>query len=105
MEIRLARREDHNAIWRIIEPTIRAGETYALPLDMGEQEALVYWTGPDRETFVAEQEDGRIVGTYYLRANQLVLRVSHMIQPIRVGTSRRAVSSRSAANHLSDSVH
>ena len=71
IRFRLARREDHNAIWRIIEPTIRAGETYALPLDMGEQEALVYWTGPDRETFVAEQEDGRIVGTYYLRANQL----------------------------------
>jgi hypothetical protein len=35
----------------------------------------------------------------------LVLRVSHMIQPIRLGIGRRAVSSRSAANHLSDSVH
>ncbi len=29
----------------------------------------LYWTGPDRETFVAEVE-GRLLGTYYLRANQ-----------------------------------
>jgi uncharacterized protein YndB with AHSA1/START domain len=35
----------------------------------------------------------------------LVLRFSHMIQPIPVRTGRRAVSSRWAANHPSDSVH
>jgi ribosomal protein S18 acetylase RimI-like enzyme len=69
MLIRRARQEDCDAIWRILEPTIRAGETYALPRDMSEAEALAYWMGPDRETFVAE-EGGAIVGTYYLRANQ-----------------------------------
>jgi hypothetical protein len=36
---------------------------------------------------------------------ELVLRFSHMIQPIPVRTGRRAVSSRWAANHPSDSVH
>jgi adenylate cyclase len=36
---------------------------------------------------------------------RLVLRFSHMIQPIPVRTGRRAVSSRWAANHPSDSVH
>ena len=35
----------------------------------------------------------------------LVLRFSHMIQPIPVRTGRRAVSNRWAANHPSDSVH
>jgi ribosomal protein S18 acetylase RimI-like enzyme len=69
MLIRPASREDRGAIWRILEPTIRAGETYALPRGMSEAEALAYWMGPDRETFVAE-EGGAIVGTYYLRANQ-----------------------------------
>jgi ribosomal protein S18 acetylase RimI-like enzyme len=49
---------------------IRAGETYALPNDMSEADALAYWMGNDRETFVAE-EDGVILGTYYLRPNQL----------------------------------
>ena len=69
MLIRHARQDDHSAIWRILEPTIRAGETYTLPRDMSEADALAYWTGADRETFVAE-EDGRILGTYVLRANQ-----------------------------------
>src|SRR5262249_47716690 len=68
--IRAARPEDAPAIWAILEPTIRAGETYALPGDMTQTEAIAYWMGPDRETFVAE-EDGRLFGTYYLRANQL----------------------------------
>jgi hypothetical protein len=36
---------------------------------MTEADALAYWLGEDRETFVAE-EDGEIVGTYYIRANQ-----------------------------------
>ena len=60
MLIRLAQAADHAAIWRILEPVIRAGETYALPRDMNEARALAYWTGPDRETFVAE-DGGRIV--------------------------------------------
>lgn len=69
MQIRPATPKDHAAIWRIVEPVIRAGETYTLPRDMSEADAVAYWTGPDRETFVAE-ESGQIVGTYYLRANQ-----------------------------------
>ena len=69
MLIRRADTNDAPAIWRIIGPTILAGETYALDRDMTEEEALAYWLGDDRETFVAEDE-GEIVGTYYLRANQ-----------------------------------
>ena len=48
---------------------IGAGETYALDRDMGEAEAIAYWMGPDKETFVAE-EDGVVLGTYYIRTNQ-----------------------------------
>lgn len=70
MIIRPARRADAPAIWTIIEPVIRAGETYALPRDMTPEAAIAYWTGADRDTFVAE-EAGRLRGTYYLRANQL----------------------------------
>jgi L-amino acid N-acyltransferase YncA len=69
MIIRPATREDYPAIWGILEPVIRAGETYTLPRDMGEDAALSYWMGPDRETFVAV-EDGEILGTYYIRPNQ-----------------------------------
>jgi ribosomal protein S18 acetylase RimI-like enzyme len=69
MEIRIANRGDAPAIWSIIEPVIRAGETYALNPAMRKEEALDYWFGSDKTTFVAEQ-DGEIQGTYYIRANQ-----------------------------------
>jgi GNAT superfamily N-acetyltransferase len=67
--IRTAVLADRAAIWGILEPVIRAGETYALPADMSEADAIAYWTGPGREVFVAEW-DGRVVGTYFLCANQ-----------------------------------
>ncbi len=69
MLIRPARPEDWPSIWTIIEPTIRAGETYTLDAGMSEGSARAYWLGPDKETFVAEEE-GLILGTYFLRANQ-----------------------------------
>lgn len=69
MLIRPATADDRAAIWSIIGPTIRAGETYTLDRDMSEATALAYWLGADRETFVAE-EDGTVLGTYYLRTNQ-----------------------------------
>lgn len=69
MLIRPATPADAAAIWAIVEPVIRAGETLTLDRDMGEGEALAYWFGADKEVFVAE-EDGVILGTYYLRANQ-----------------------------------
>jgi ribosomal protein S18 acetylase RimI-like enzyme len=69
MIIRPALALDHDAIWHMLEPVLREGETYALPRDMARAEALAYWTGPDKQTFVATIED-RIVGSYYLRANQ-----------------------------------
>lgn len=69
MLIRPAHAGDAAAIWAIIGPIIRAGETYALDRDMGEAEAIAYWLGADKESFVAEEE-GAILGTYYIRANQ-----------------------------------
>ena len=69
MLIRPARHDDRAPIWSIIQPVIRAGETYALDPGMGEADALAYWTGGDRETFVAE-DDGVVTGTYTMRPNQ-----------------------------------
>jgi L-amino acid N-acyltransferase YncA len=69
MIVRPASLSDANAIWAILEPTIRAGETYTLPLDMGREQALDYWFTAGNSVFVAE-DDGEIVGTYYLRVNQ-----------------------------------
>lgn len=67
--IRLAHPADDDAIWAILEPVFRAGETYPIARDIGRDEALAYWHSPGHAVFVAE-DNGTIVGTYYLRANQ-----------------------------------
>jgi GNAT superfamily N-acetyltransferase len=51
------------------EAHFRAGETYAVPRGISEADAISYWCGPTHETFVVE-DNGQILGTYYLRANQ-----------------------------------
>lgn len=66
--IRPATPADDDALWRILEPTFRAGETYPIPRDVSRAEALAYWRNAGHAVFVAEQ-GGEIVGTYYLRAN------------------------------------
>lgn len=67
--VRGAKLEDADEICRILEPMVRAGETYALPREMSKDEALAYWMGAGHEVAVAE-EDGEIVGTYFLLEDQ-----------------------------------
>lgn len=69
LEIREAQTSDEGAILTIIMPIIRAGETYALPRDMSDEEALGYWTAPAKTTFVAGDK-GEVIGTYTLAPNQ-----------------------------------
>ncbi len=69
LEIRVFKSSDASAVLEILLPTFRAGDTYAIDPDISESDALAYWTGPDRKTFVAEL-DGQVVGTYYIRPNQ-----------------------------------
>ena len=68
MLIRPATSDDHAAIWAVLEPAIRAGETLALPRDMGRDAALAFWMSPGTDVFVAEEE-GAVVGSYYVRPN------------------------------------
>src|SRR5262245_57629898 len=69
MTIRAATDHDRDAVWQILEPMIRAGDTYPLPRDMNRTGGLAYWFAEGHEVFVADDDDS-IVGTYYLRANQ-----------------------------------
>jgi len=68
MLIRPAANEDANSVWAIMEPIIRAGETYTLPRDMDKESALAYWLSAAHEVFVVE-EGSATVGTYFLQAN------------------------------------
>jgi ribosomal protein S18 acetylase RimI-like enzyme len=65
--------KDGDEVWSIMEPIIRAGETYAFPRDWSKDNALSYWCQEGHEVFIAINTDckkGEIVGTYFLHANQ-----------------------------------
>jgi L-amino acid N-acyltransferase YncA len=69
LQIRPATTADHSAIWAILHPVFRAGDTYAIDPDISEQDAISYWCGSERHVYVAE-ENGEILGTYYITRNQ-----------------------------------
>ncbi len=68
MNIREATEADADAISDIIEPIVRAGESYALPRDWSRAQLIAYWFDAAHVVFVAE-DDG-IVGTYFIQPNQ-----------------------------------
>ena len=73
-EIREATGRDWPAIWEILEPVVRAGETFTWDRDTTEDQARTKWfkTAPGR-TFVAVgtgEFDGVVLGTGELHANQ-----------------------------------
>jgi ribosomal protein S18 acetylase RimI-like enzyme len=69
MLIRPAVDADAPAVWRVLEPMLRAGETYALPRDLSEADALRFWNAPGNDVFVVVDHD-EVIGTYFLRPNQ-----------------------------------
>ncbi len=70
MLIRGYENRDWNGVWAILEPIFRAGETYAVPTEISEEDARRMWTGGPKEVFVAEDTStGQIAGTYYLKPN------------------------------------
>ncbi|MEI2652857.1 MAG: GNAT family N-acetyltransferase [Microthrixaceae bacterium] len=68
VQIRLATPGDADAVWHIMEPIVRGGDTYAIAPTVERREGLDYWFSPSHEVYVAT-EGKVIVGTYYLRAN------------------------------------
>ncbi|MGF1538081.1 MAG: GNAT family N-acetyltransferase [Elainellaceae cyanobacterium] len=70
--IRPIKRADWAAVWVVIEPVFRSGETYAFSPDIPEAEARRVWVGLPMATYVAEA-DGVILGTYYIKPNQSAL--------------------------------
>jgi GNAT superfamily N-acetyltransferase len=69
LSARIATKEDEEALWGILEPMVRQGGTYVFSLDKTKESMMSYWMGADKVTFVVENE-GVVVGTFYLKANQ-----------------------------------
>ena len=69
MNVREAQSVDFAAIWPIFQQIVAMGDTYGYERDITEQEARRVWMELPAKTFVAEQ-DGQILGTYYIKTNQ-----------------------------------
>ena len=69
MNIRLATDLDREAVWKIFQATIAPGDAFVYDPNTPREEAMAYWFGKGTRTYVAEQE-GKIVGSYILRANR-----------------------------------
>jgi len=76
MKIRPATKEDFEQIWKIFQSVIAKGDTYVNRAETTRDEAYAKWMDEKVKTFVAEN-DGKIVGAFFLRANQ-VDRGSHV---------------------------
>ena len=70
IKIRTFDEGDWPAIWRIIEPVFRAGETYAFSPDITENEAHKVWIELPSATYIAVDENFEILGTYFIKPNQ-----------------------------------
>lgn len=68
---RPATNDDWPGIWRVFTEVVKAGETYAYPTDISEDEARSVWLHAGeghRSTFVAIDGD-EVVGTAYMKPN------------------------------------
>jgi L-amino acid N-acyltransferase YncA len=64
---------DWPGVWAMMEPNIREGETYPYARDMTEDGARHMWLELTDTVYVAEDRNGEILGTYYLKPNQPTL--------------------------------
>ena len=67
--IRPATDADKPAVWQIIKGVIAGGDTYTFAPDTSEADMISFWFSPEKHVYVAE-DDGYILGTYWLKANQ-----------------------------------
>ena len=73
LQIRPYEPVDWPAIWALLEPVFRAGETFPHDPAITEDEARAAWVKQSRAVMVAADAAGFLVGTYYLRPNSLAL--------------------------------
>jgi L-amino acid N-acyltransferase YncA len=73
LQIRPFEAADWPAVWALLEPVFRAGETFPHDPAITEAEARVGWIEQSQAVMVAVDATGALVGTYYLRPNSLAL--------------------------------
>ena len=67
--LRPAISEDEPALWSMLEPVFRAGETYAIDPAISREDALDWWCRGTHRAYVATVQD-KVRGSYYICPNQ-----------------------------------
>ena len=73
LQIRPYEAADWPAVWALLEPVFRAGETFPHDPAITEADAQLAWVEHTQAVMVAVDPTGALVGTYYLRPNSLAL--------------------------------
>lgn len=99
LEIRKAVEADKPRIWEIIRAVISRGDSYPFYPDTPKEKMLDFWFGEDKTTYVAVLSEpsapadglnGKIVGTFFLKANQPdlgshIVNAGYMVAPEATG--------------------
>ncbi|MFM7753095.1 MAG: hypothetical protein ACKO58_01690 [Cyanobium sp.] len=73
LQIRPFEVADWPAVWALLEPVFRAGETFPHDPAISQSEARLAWVEQSQAVMVAVDAANAVVGTYYLRPNSLTL--------------------------------
>lgn len=73
ISIRRLEDADWLRVWDFMAPIIRAGETYPYAIDMAPEQAHYMWIEISQASYVAEDETGKLLGSYYIKPNQPTL--------------------------------
>jgi hypothetical protein len=98
LQIRPWEPADGPAIWALLEPVFRAGETFPHDPAITEDDALAALVKQSRAVMVAADAAGFLVGTYYLRPNSLALG-AHVANAGYVVTTPSSISSVGIQHH------
>jgi ribosomal protein S18 acetylase RimI-like enzyme len=70
LTIRTYTESDWPTLWPILQTTFEAGDTYTFSPQSTEADIHKAWIALPAATFVATNETGQIVGTYFIKPNQ-----------------------------------
>jgi L-amino acid N-acyltransferase YncA len=85
LKLRKATQADHDQVWEIFKAVISTGDTYVFDPNTAKEDLQKHWFADYMDTFVVE-EQGKILGTYIIKPNQIdlgnhIANCSYMVNP------------------------
>lgn len=86
LKIRKASLLDFDKVWEIFGNVISTGDTYVFDPETPIEDLQKYWFAPDMHTYVVENDDRQLLGTYIIKPNQIdlgshVANAAYMVHP------------------------